>query len=45
MAQHIEELELDPMHIADLVLHSEIGEDGPWWSMTLYWSPSESASQ
>lgn len=33
------------MEIADLVVHSEIREDGLWWSMTLYWSPSDPASK
>ena len=41
MAQHIEDLGLDPMEIRDLVLHSDITEVGPHWSMTFYWSSGE----
>jgi len=27
------------MEILDLTIVSEITEDGPWWSGSLYWSP------
>ncbi len=28
------------MEILDLTITQEITEDGPWWSVTLYWSPN-----
>ena len=40
VADLIEEFELDPVDISNLVIESEINEYGPWWSATLYWSPS-----
>lgn len=45
MAQQIDELKLNPMEIGDLVVHSEMREDGPWWSITLYWQASDDASR
>ena len=27
--------------MADLIVESEITENGPWWSATLYWSPDD----
>lgn len=45
LADHIEALALDPMEIGDLVISSEITEDGPWWSGTFYWSPDDDDPQ
>ncbi|MBT0769100.1 hypothetical protein KIH74_09230 [Kineosporia sp. J2-2] len=42
MADHIDELGVDPMEILDLTVHQEITADGPWWSATLYYSPDHS---
>ena len=41
VAQKLEDLAVAPMAIGDLVIHSEIHEDGPHWSATLYWSPDQ----
>ena len=38
-AEEIERREINPMQILDLTVSSEISEDGPEWSVTLYWSP------
>jgi hypothetical protein len=42
VADAIEERRLDPMNILDLTISSEINEDGPWWSVSLYWSTGSS---
>lgn len=34
----IEDLGLKPIDIRDLTISSEITENGPWWSATVYWS-------
>lgn len=39
IAEEIERREIDPRQILDLTVSSEISEDGPEWSVTLYWSP------
>ena len=39
LADQIEERGIQPMEALDLTLSSEITENGPWWSATLYWSP------
>lgn len=31
------------MDILDLTITSEMTENGPWWSATLYWSTDEPA--
>jgi hypothetical protein len=40
-ADEIEQLGVRPMEVLDLVVSSEMTEDGPWWSATLYWSRDE----
>lgn len=45
VADMIEELEVQPMEILDLTIASEITENGPWWSATLYWAPDEPSLQ
>ncbi len=39
VADMIEEAKIQPMEILDLKVDSEITENGPWWSATVYWSP------
>lgn len=39
VADMIEQARIKPMEILDLKVHSEITENGPWWSATVYWSP------
>ena len=29
------------MEINDLTVHSEVTGDGPWWSVTVYWTPDD----
>lgn len=41
MATQIEELQIKSMNILDLTIHSEITENGPWWDLTVYWSPDD----
>jgi len=43
IADEIERRAIEPMQILDLTVSSEIGEDGPAWSVTLYWSPNHEA--
>ena len=38
VADAIEERSIDPEDILDLTLRAEMTGDGPYWSMTLYWS-------
>jgi hypothetical protein len=40
-ADEIERLGIGPSEILDLTVSSEITDDGPWWSATLYWSQDE----
>ena len=35
-----EERGIDAAYILDVTIESEITEDGPWWSASVYWSPS-----
>lgn len=42
-AGEIEERGTKPIEILDLTVSSEITEDGPSWSATLYWWPGEEA--
>ncbi len=44
VADEIEALGIDPMDILDLTVSQNITEDGPWWSVTLYWSPDDDDS-
>lgn len=39
VADMIEEDGIKPTEILDLTVESEITENGPWWSATVYWSP------
>jgi hypothetical protein len=39
VADGIEQRKITPMQVRDLTVSSETNEDGPWWSVTLYWSP------
>ncbi len=39
VAELIEDERMDPMDILDLTVSSEITENGPWWSVTVYWEP------
>ncbi len=39
VADAIEDKAIKPMEILDLTVSSEITADGPWWSVTVYWSP------
>ena len=41
VADLIEETGIQPMEMLDLTVSSEITGDGPWWSVTVYWSPDE----
>lgn len=38
IADAIEQRGIGPMDILDLTISKEITGDGPWWSVTLYWS-------
>jgi hypothetical protein len=40
VADAIEEHGILPMDILDLTVSEEITGDGPWWSVTVYWSPA-----
>ena len=40
LADAIEEAGISPMEMLDLNLHHEMTEDGPWWAVTVYWSPN-----
>ena len=35
----IEVEQIKPKEILDLTVENEITADGPWWSVTVYWSP------
>lgn len=41
MADLIDEAGIRSVEILDLTVESEITENGPWWSATLYWSPDD----
>lgn len=45
LADEIERLQVDPTEILDATISKEITEDGPWWSATLYWSPTGTATE
>ena len=38
VADAIDKRGIEPMEIQDLVVSKELDGDGPWWSVTLYWS-------
>jgi hypothetical protein len=44
IADAIEERDIEPMEILDLTVAQEMTEDGPWWSVTLYWSADGDAA-
>ena len=39
VAKRIEEMKIQPMDILDVAIHQEMTENGPWWDVTVYWSP------
>ena len=39
VADEIEDKEIKPTEILDLTVSSKVTADGPWWSVTVYWSP------
>lgn len=41
LADQIEEQQIVSTDILDLTVSSEITANGPWWSATVYWSPSQ----
>jgi len=41
VADAIEEAGITPMEMLDLTLQYEMTENGPWWSVTVYWSRHE----
>lgn len=41
MADLIDDAGIRSVEILDLIVESEITENGPWWSATLYWSPDD----
>jgi hypothetical protein len=43
VADEIERLHIDPMEVLDVTIEQEIMEDGPWWSVSVYWSPDAPA--
>lgn len=40
IADEIDARAIKPMEILDLTVSQEVAEDGPWWSVTVYWSPN-----
>jgi hypothetical protein len=36
LADHIEAQGIDPMNLLEVTVTSEMTEDGPWWSCTVY---------
>lgn len=41
MADEIDRRGLTPDELLDLTISYDIAADGPWWSATVYWSPSD----
>jgi hypothetical protein len=39
LADEMESRSIHPEDVITLTIHSEVTEDGPWWSATLVWSP------
>ena len=39
VADVMEEYDILPADILDLTVSQEMTDDGPWWSVTVYWSP------
>jgi hypothetical protein len=44
VAEEIEARGIQAMDILDLTIRSEMTADGPWWSITLYWSPDPTST-
>jgi hypothetical protein len=40
LADDLELAEIGPENLLDVTISSETREEGPWWSATVYWSPS-----
>lgn len=38
LADELNRHQIGPMELLDVTIASEITEDGPWWSATVYWS-------
>ena len=41
VADLIEAEGITAMEILDVVVHQEMTADGPWWSVTVHWSPDD----
>ncbi len=41
LADVLESQRIDPMDILDMTVSRDMTEDGPWWSVSLYWSPDD----
>jgi hypothetical protein len=41
IAAEIEDRRITAEELLDLTVHQEITADGPYWSVTLYWSPDD----
>ncbi len=39
LADEVERLEIESLDVLDVTVSHEMTEDGPWWSVTLYWTP------
>lgn len=39
VADLIEVEDITPMELLDVVVHHDMTGDGPWWSVTVHWSP------
>ena len=39
VADVVDEYGISPMDILDLTVSQEMTGEGPWWSVTVYWSP------
>lgn len=40
VADEMDARSIAPMEVLDLTIEKEIIAEGPWWSCTLYWSPT-----
>jgi hypothetical protein len=45
VATELDRRGIQPLQILDMTISSQITADGPWWSATLYWSPTDAPSQ
>lgn len=39
VADEMESRDILPIDLLDITLSSEMTAEGPWWSVTVYWSP------